>query len=89
VGNPHVGFDEAGAGNGLLGTAPVLDPTCEGLGVRFPRATHLVLCFQDAADARAFGNRLKERLSEFGLKISEEKSRILAFGRYLQAVMHC
>jgi hypothetical protein len=29
VGNPHVGFDEAGAGNGLSGTAPALDPTDE------------------------------------------------------------
>ena len=29
MGNPHVGFDEAGAGNGLSGTAPVLDPTDE------------------------------------------------------------
>jgi hypothetical protein len=27
VGNPHVGFDEAGTGNGLMSTAPVLDPT--------------------------------------------------------------
>jgi len=30
VGNPHVGFDEAGAGNGLSGTAPVLDIPGEG-----------------------------------------------------------
>jgi len=29
-GNPHAGFDEAGAGNGPLSTAPVLDPTDEG-----------------------------------------------------------
>ena len=30
MGNPHVGFDVAGTGNGLLSTAPVLDPTCVG-----------------------------------------------------------
>ncbi len=30
-GDPYAGFDEAGAGNGLWGTAPVLDPTGEGL----------------------------------------------------------
>jgi hypothetical protein len=41
VGNPHAGFDEAGAGNGPLSTAPAFDPTCEGLGVKFPRATRL------------------------------------------------
>ena len=57
MGNPHAGFDEAGAGNVTMGAglrprtkvldeppdpkvrAPVLDPTCEGLGVKFPRAT--------------------------------------------------
>jgi hypothetical protein len=27
VGNPHAGFDEAGAGDGLPSTAPALDPT--------------------------------------------------------------
>ncbi len=30
TGNPYAGFDEAGAGNGPWGTAPVLDPTDEG-----------------------------------------------------------
>ena len=30
MGNPHAAFDEARAGNGLLNTAPVLDPTDEG-----------------------------------------------------------
>ena len=39
MGNPHAGFDEAGAGNGLSGTAPAFDPTWENLRVRFPRAT--------------------------------------------------
>ena len=32
MGNPHAGFDEAGAGNGLLRTAPAFDPTLGGLG---------------------------------------------------------
>ena len=27
AGKPHAGFEEAGTGNGLLSTAPVLDPT--------------------------------------------------------------
>ena len=30
AGSPHATFDEAGAGNGHLSTAPVLDPTDEG-----------------------------------------------------------
>jgi len=45
--NAHAAFDEAGAGNtiGRIG-APVLDPTCERLGVQFPRPTrpYLSLC---------------------------------------------
>ena len=33
-------------------------------------------------EARAFGRALEKRLAKFGLTISEEKSRIIAFGRY-------
>ena len=38
--NAHAAFDVAGAGNiiGWIG-APVLDPTREGLGGKFPRST--------------------------------------------------
>jgi hypothetical protein len=60
AGNPHVAFDVEGAGNvarptyfGLAGS-PVLDPTCERLGVKFPGPTrlrfqphHLDLLFQN------------------------------------------
>ncbi len=38
MGNPHAGFDEAGAGDGLSGTAPAFDPTCWGGGAKFPCA---------------------------------------------------
>ena len=41
-----------------------------------------VVCFQKVADARKFGKELRERLNKFGLKISEEKSQIIPFGRY-------
>ena len=37
----HAALDVAGAGNVLLCSgAPVLDPTCERLGVKFSGATH-------------------------------------------------
>lgn len=38
--NAHAAFDEAGAGNTIrkIG-APALDPTYEGLGVKFPGST--------------------------------------------------
>jgi len=41
-----------------------------------------VVCFQKAEEARAFGKALRERLSKYGLKISEVKSGIIPFGRY-------
>ena len=45
MGNPHAGFDEAGAGNGLLGTAPAFDPTLGGEGTEksltYPTSTVL------------------------------------------------
>jgi RNA-directed DNA polymerase len=44
-------------------------------------ADDFVVCFQHSSDAEAFGEALRQRLAKFGLKISEEKSRIIAFGR--------
>jgi hypothetical protein len=35
AGKPHAGFDEAGAGNGLSSTAPVLDPTKNDRAMQF------------------------------------------------------
>jgi len=37
--------------------------------------------FQSAKEAKAFGRKLRERLSRFGLRIAENKSRIIEFGR--------
>lgn len=45
-------------------------------------ADDFVVGFQKVADARAFEEALKKRLNRFGLKISNEKSRIIPFGRY-------
>ena len=40
AGKPHAAFDVAGTGNMTLKVnAPVLDPTCERLVVKFPRST--------------------------------------------------
>jgi len=76
VGNPHAGFDEAGAGNVTMGAglrprtkvldeppdpkvrAPVLDPTCEGVGVKFPRATRpLIHTFPTKSSAPNIGKK--------------------------------
>ena len=41
-----------------------------------------VVCFQYEDEAKGFGEALRQRLSKFGLRIAEEKSRIIEFGRY-------
>ncbi|MCW3134681.1 MAG: group II intron reverse transcriptase/maturase [Methanophagales archaeon] len=45
-------------------------------------ADDFIVCFQYGDEARAFGKALRKRLAKFGLTISEEKSRIIEFGRY-------
>ena len=45
-------------------------------------ADDFVCCFQYEDDARNFYEALKERLAKFGLEISEDKSKIIKFGRY-------
>jgi RNA-directed DNA polymerase len=45
-------------------------------------ADDFIVCFQQDDEARAFEKALRERLAKFGLSISEDKSRIIAFGRY-------
>ena len=45
-------------------------------------ADDFVVCFQKVAYARAFEEALRERLEKYGLRISEEKSRVIPFGRY-------
>jgi len=60
---------------------------CERLGVRFPRATRLVVCFQYEADARGFLPALAERLASFGLEVEPSKTAVLRFGS--QAARAC
>ncbi len=44
-------------------------------------ADDFIVCFQHKEDAETFGGKLKERLAKFGLRISESKSRTIAYGR--------
>ena len=44
-------------------------------------ADDFVVCFQYEDEAKEFGEALRQRLSKFGLRISEQKSRIIEFGR--------
>lgn len=56
--------------------------------MKFPRATHHVFCFENKAEASAFYQALPERLGKFGLEISVEKSKIIAFGRNAKKKNH-
>jgi RNA-directed DNA polymerase len=55
---------------------------CERLGVRFPRATRLVVSFQYREDVDRFQAKVRERFAEFGLELAEEKTRRILFGRF-------
>ena len=44
-------------------------------------ADDFVVCFENENEAKVFGVALRQRMGEFGLTISEEKSKIIEFGR--------
>ena len=50
--------------------------------MQLPRATRLVLGFQQRADAVRFLEAFKERLAKFGLELHPDKTRLIEFGRY-------
>ena len=45
-------------------------------------ADDFVVCFQYKSDAEEFYEALKRRMGHFGLSLEEEKSRLLAFGKF-------
>ena len=47
-------------------------------------ADDFVVCFQHKSDAEKFYEALKRRMGHFGLKLEEEKSRLLEFGRFAE-----
>lgn len=54
----------------------------ESLGVKFPRATRLVIGFESRDDAEACMNALHTRFAKFGLKLHPNKTRLIEFGRF-------
>ena len=55
---------------------------CKGAAYMVRYADDAVFCFQYEAEAREFYEALADRVSQFGLEISKEKSKIIAFGQY-------
>ena len=51
----------------------------EGAGVKFPRATRLVMVFSSEADARRILAVLPKRLGKYGLTLHPTKTRLLHF----------
>lgn len=47
-------------------------------------ADDVVACFEKKEEAEKFLRSVKERLAMFGLEISEEKTKIIEFGRYAE-----
>jgi len=47
-------------------------------------ADDFVVCFQYKKEAEYFYEHLKRRMGHFGLRLEEEKSRLIEFGRYAQ-----
>ena len=56
----------------------------EGLGVKFPRATRLVMGFACEEDARRVLEVLPKRFGRFGLTLHPEKTRLVPFQRPAQ-----
>jgi RNA-directed DNA polymerase len=54
---------------------------CEGPGVRFPRATRLVLVFSCEEDARRVLEVLPKRFGKYGLALHPDKTRLVEFRR--------
>jgi len=56
-------------------------PQLNGFAQLVRYADDFVVCFENEKEARIFGVALRQRVSKFGLTISEEKSKIIEFGR--------
>ena len=54
---------------------------CERAGVRLPCATHLIVGFENKADAQKVYRVLFQRFEKYGLSLHPEKTRLVPFGR--------
>ena len=57
-------------------------PQAKGEVYYFRFADDFLACFENQDDARAFRQRLEDRLKGFGLQVVEEKTRNIEFGRF-------
>ena len=57
-------------------------PQARGEAHYFRFADDFLVCFENQEDAREFRPRLEDRLEGFGLKVAEDKTRHIEFGRF-------
>ena len=55
---------------------------CRGEAYYFRYADDFLACFQYRDDAERFHQQLRDRLTEFGLTLAEEKTKCIEFGRF-------
>jgi group II intron reverse transcriptase/maturase len=60
----------------------VFKRTCAGEAYLTRFADDYVVCFQYRADAEQFAEQLRERMEKFSLELADEKTRLIAFGRF-------
>jgi hypothetical protein len=51
----------------------------------FRYADDFIVCFQYREDAERVASVLRKRLAKYGLELSEEKTPLIAFGRFAEA----
>jgi len=57
-------------------------PQVKGYAQLIRYADDFIVCFQSGKEAEEFSKALKQRLGRYGLKVSENKSKTIEFGRY-------
>lgn len=62
-----------------------IKPYMKGYSGLVVYADDFVVCFQYKEEAERFYEHLMKRMEHFGLRLEEEKSRLIEFGRYAQA----
>jgi group II intron reverse transcriptase/maturase len=63
----------------------VVRPRLRGEMYLFRYADDFIICFQYEEDAERVASVLRKRLAKYGLELSEEKTRLIAFGRFAEA----
>lgn len=59
-----------------------IKPICKGEAHLIRYVDDFAVCFRYLEDARRFGSSLRERFDKFHLKLAEEKTRCITFGRF-------